>query len=93
LQEVSGRIQFLRVNDVGTGYGPQNDFIDAEVIFQLDSQPEKAFGFQLRTDGDRLVNRGKLNLLRLAYAKNLPVLVDFTRTSCHNGTVLRVALQ
>ena len=93
LQEVSGRIQFLRVNDVGTGYGPQNDFIDAEVIFQLDSQPEKAFGFQLRTDGDRLVNRGKLNLLRLAYAKNLPFLVDFTRTSCHNGTVLRVALQ
>ncbi len=93
LEEVSGRIQFLRVNDVGTGYGPPNDFIDAEVIFQLDTQPEKAFGFQLRTDTDRIVNRGKLNLLRLAYVKNLPVLIDFQRTSCRNGTVVRVALQ
>jgi len=93
LQEASGRIQFLRVNDVGTGYGPPNDFIDAEVIFQLDTQPEKAFGLQLRTDANRLVNRGKLNLLRLAYAKNLPVLIDFQRTSCRSGMVVRVALQ
>lgn len=93
LEEVSGRIQFLRVNDVGTGYGPPDDSIDAEVIFQLDSQPEKAFGLQLRTDENRLVNRGKLSLLRLAYAKNLPVLIDFHRISCRNGMVLRVALQ
>ena len=93
LQEVSGHITFLRVNDVGTGYGPPNDFIDAEVIFQLDAQPEKAFGFQLRNDSNKLVNRNKLNLLRLAYKKNLPVLVDFIRTSCRNGTVNRVALR
>ena len=93
LQEVSGRIQFLRVNDVGTGYGPPNDSIDAEVIFQLDSQPEKAFGLQLRTDSNWLANRGKLSLLRLAYRKNLPVLIDFHRTSCRNGMVSRVALQ
>jgi hypothetical protein len=93
LEEVSGHIQFLRVNDVGTGFGPPNDSIDAEVIFQLDTQPEKSFGFQLRTDSDRLVNQGKLKLLRHAYAKNLPVLIDFQRTSCRNGTVIRVALQ
>lgn len=92
LIEVSGRITFLRVNDVGTGYGPPNDSIDAEVIFQLDSEPEKAFGLQLRNDANRLVNRGKLSLLRHAYAKNLPVLIDFVRTSCRNGMVMRVAL-
>jgi hypothetical protein len=93
LIETSGRITFLRVHDVGTGFGPPNDSIDAEVIFQLDSQPEKSFGFQLRNDAHRLVNRGMLSLLRLAYANNAPVLVDFVRESCHNGTVIRVALR
>jgi hypothetical protein len=93
LNETSGRIVFLRVHDVGTGFGPPQDSIDAEVIFQLDSQPEKAFGFQLRKDTHQLVNRGMLSLLRLAYKRNVPVLVDFVRTSCRNGTVIRVALR
>jgi hypothetical protein len=39
------------VNEVGTGYGPPDDFLDAEVIVWLDSEPEKAFGFQLRNGG------------------------------------------
>jgi hypothetical protein len=62
-------------------------------MLQLDSQPEKAFGLQLRNDENWLVNWGKLSLLRLAFAKNLPVPVDFHRISCRNGLVLRIALQ
>lgn len=78
---------------MGTGYGPPGDSIDAELIFQLDTQPGKAFGIQLRPDEHQIVNRGMLRLLRLAYTKDLPVLIDFTRSSCHIGTVFRVALQ
>ena len=48
----SGRITFLRANDIGTGFGPPSDFLDVEVIVQLDSQPGKSFGFQLRADGN-----------------------------------------
>jgi hypothetical protein len=92
LVETSGRILFLRIHDVGTGYGPPGDSIDTEVIFHLDTEPEKAFGFQLRNDEHEMVNRGMLNLLRHAYANNIPVLIDFVRVSCRNGEVIRVAL-
>ena len=51
LIETSGKITFLRVHDVGTGWGPANDHIDVEVIVKLDSHPQNAFGFQLRNDG------------------------------------------
>lgn len=93
LIETSGRIHFLRIHDVGTKYGPPDDSIDAEAIFQLDSEPEKAFGFQMRSDEHELVNRGMMKLLRHAYENNLPVLIDFVRVSCRNGKVIRVALR
>lgn len=93
LRQTSGRITFLRVHDVGTGFGPPWDFIDAEVIFQLDSEPEKSFGFQLRVDDNEAAHRGMLTLLRRAYQRNVPVVIDFIRVMCRNGRVLRVALQ
>ena len=92
LIETSGRITFLRIHDVGTGFGPPQDSIDTEVIFQLDTEPEKAFGFQLRDDEHEEVNRGMLKLLRHAFENNVPVLIDFLRVSCHNGKVIRTAL-
>lgn len=92
LVNTSGRVTFLRVHDVGTMYGPPHDQIDAEVIFWLDSEPEKAFGLLLRADGDEFVNCGMLNLLRLAYRTRKPVGIDYTRHSCRNGKVLRMWL-
>ena len=32
-----GKLTFLRVHDVGTGYGPPSDFINVEVVIKLDS--------------------------------------------------------
>jgi hypothetical protein len=36
---VTGTVTLLRVHDVGSGYGPAADHLDAEVIFQLNSRP------------------------------------------------------
>ncbi len=33
LLESKGRITFLRVHDVGTGFGPPTDFLDVEVVY------------------------------------------------------------
>ena len=57
----------LRVHDVGTGYGPRHDFINVEVVIQLDSMPRQALGFQFRNDRNDLARQGALNLLRDAF--------------------------
>ena len=73
----SGRISTLRVHDAGTKYGPQNDQIDVEIVVTLHSQAGKAFGFQLRNDGNQAARRGMLDLLRDSLAANLPVSLDY----------------
>lgn len=90
LQGATGRITLLRVHDVGTGYGPPYDRLDAEVIVWLDSQPGKAFGLQLRPDGNGPAAAGMLDVLRDCFNHNRPVRLDFVRSGCRSGTIIRV---
>ena len=90
LQAAEGRVTLLRVHEVGTGYGPPDDQLDAEVIVWLDSQPEKAFGFQLRMDDARAVAEGKLDLLRDAFDRDARVRIEFIRTGCRTAQIVRV---
>ena len=93
LVESKGRITFLRVHDVGTGFGPPTDFLDVEVVIQLDSLPGKSFGFQLRNDNNRPARQGMLDLLRDAFANNNPVLIDYNVTLPKvNGVIIRTAI-
>ena len=87
---VQGRITFLRVHDVGTGFGPPNDSIDGEVIVKFDTDPLKAFGFQLRTDGSEEDHRGMLKALREGLRTDRTVQVEYIRTGLHTGRVIRV---
>jgi len=88
-----GRITMLRVHDVGTAYGPPSDRIDVEVVTTIDTQPGKAFGFQLRQDGNMAAREGMLDLLRDAYANNWPVSFDhITPAGKNNGRIIRVWL-
>jgi CARDB len=91
LLSASGRITFLRTNDPGSGFGPPSDFLDAEVIIQLDSQPGKSFGFQLRADTEEYARQGMLSTLRSAFRTNRTVVIDYYRTGIHNGRIIRVA--
>lgn len=89
----SGKINFLRVNDVGTGYGPPTDFIDAEVVIHLDTQPGKAMGFTLRNDANRAAHAAMLDLLRDAYKNNWTVSIDYDIPDGKtNGMIIRVML-
>jgi len=93
LLESKGRITFLRVHDVGTGFGPPSDFLDVEVVIQLDSQPGKSFGFQLRNDNNRPAREGMLELLRDAFANNFPVIIDYNVAPPKvNGVIIRTAV-
>jgi len=93
LLERSGRITFLRVHDVGTGFGPPTDFIDVEAVIKLNSEPDKSFGFQLRNDAERVARQGMLDLLRDAFNNNFNVIIDFDiDPGKKNGVIIRVAL-
>ncbi len=85
-----GKLTFLRVHDVGTGYGPPSDFLDVEVVIKLDNDSRKSYGFQLRTDANESAHKGMLDLLRDAFNEDYTVRVDYVRTGIHNGKIIRV---
>ncbi|WP_336365390.1 hypothetical protein [Halalkalicoccus salilacus] len=95
LIQSKGEVTFLRVHDVGTGYGPGNDHIDVEVVMGLNSHPERRMGFQLRDDRHRAARQGMLDLLRDAYTHGHRVEVDYRidlDEGKTNGEAIRVAL-
>jgi hypothetical protein len=93
LLQSSGRITFLRVHDVGTGFGPPTDFIDVEVVIQIHTKPGESFGFQLRNDANRAARQGMLDLLRDAFNSNGTVVIDYNiEPPKKNGVIIRVAL-
>ena len=93
LLESEGKLTFLRVNEVGDSFGPAGDAIRVEAIAQLDTEPGKSFGFELRNDKQRPAHQGMLDLLRDAFANNSTVLLDyFIPQGNNNGILIRVAL-
>jgi hypothetical protein len=91
--QASGKISFLRVHDVGSGFGPPSDFIDVEVVIQLNTKPGESFGFQLRADANRAARQGMLDLLRDAFNNNWTVTIDYDITPPKkNGVIVRVAV-
>jgi hypothetical protein len=93
LLNAQGKLTLLRVNDFGTGFGPKTDFLDVEAVAQLDTQPGKTFGFQLRNDRNRPAHQGMLDLLRDAFTNNLIVSLAFLVVpERNNGVIIGVAL-
>lgn len=93
LLEKTGNIVFLRAHDLGTGFGPPNDFLDVEAVFILNAINDGAYGFQLRNDQFLPARQAMFSLLRDAYVHNLPVIADFEiDTGKQNGIAIRVAL-
>ena len=88
LVNTSGKIATLRVHDVGTKYGPASDQIDVEVVITLNTETGKAFGFQLRNDGNRPVRSGMLDLLRDAFNNNWTVNIDYNSNPGKKNSVL-----
>jgi hypothetical protein len=93
LLQASGRVSLLRVHNKGSGYGPDSDKIDVEVVAWLDSQPGKAFGFQLRDDDERPAHQGMLDLLRDAFDNGWKTTIDYDISPGKlNGLIHRVWL-
>jgi len=92
LLNTSGKIKMLRVNEVGDRFGPPADFLEAEVIVQLEQQTgDAASGFKLRVDSNQPVRQGMLDLLRDAFNNGWRVHFDHEVPAGKvKGTIVRV---
>jgi photosystem II stability/assembly factor-like uncharacterized protein len=86
---IEGRVTFLRVHDSG-GFGPSTDHLDGEVVVRLDAAPEKAFGFELRSDSDEGPHAGMLDVLRSAMIARHRVRIEYVRSGPRIGRAFRV---
>jgi hypothetical protein len=89
-----GKIKFLRVNEVGDGFGPAGDHLDAEVIFGLDTESQKSFGFKLRNDQNGLTHEAMFHMLHQAFLGNHEIFMEYhDQPMLSNLIVFRVWLK
>lgn len=91
LKGAKGKITFLEVRD-DPGWGPPSDFIDANVIIQLDSVENGGFGFKLVED-DEPDRQAMFDLLRDAFINNSNVRIAYDIDSGKNNGILVRAAQ
>lgn len=84
----------LRVHEIGDSIGGASDRLeDVEVVFQLDVEPGRWFGFPLRRGADEPMSRGMLDVLRMALNTGDSVRVAYRRTGLGTGEAIRVTAQ
>lgn len=94
VEQMVGRVSYLRVHERGTGFGPPNDNLnDAEVIVRFDNNPS-AFGFGLRPGDKMPAAQAMFALLQDAFSAGATVRIEYEkRPGCSNHYVLRVIRQ
>jgi len=93
LRHSHGRIRFLRVHDVGTGFGPPSDLLDGECVIKLqgDADPVEAYGFTLRNDDNVIAHRAMFDLIRDFFLNGREVVIEyFIEAGKKNGKIIRV---
>ena len=93
IRTATGKLAFLRVHRLGSGFGPPSDFLDVEVVIGVKGT-EGGFGFSLRNDNSRFAHQGMLDVLRDGFNADSVVEVEYTVDPGEfgkiNGTILRV---
>ena len=88
VEATTGKITFLRINDVGNKYGPPSDQIDVEVIIKINSKPDNAFGFKLRKDDNQITHEAMLNLLKDAFDNSKNIRIEYTAINGKKNYIL-----
>jgi hypothetical protein len=93
IRVATGKLAFLRVHEVGSGFGPPSDFIDVEVVCGVKGK-DGGFGCTLRNDNNRFAHAGMLDLLRDAFNQDTAIEIEYQvdpgEFGKANGTILRV---
>jgi len=75
---VTGKIILFRAQQEGLEIGSKENFLDAEVLVSLDTQPGKVFGIRAHDD-KQAAAREMIETLRAAYLNEKPVTIQHRR--------------
>ena len=81
IKQRTGRINFFRVHEAGTMYGPPDDRLDAEVIIGLENDSSRVYGLPLKNNDKLPAARAMFSLLQDAFNANEPVTIDYREES------------
>lgn len=90
----TGDLTLLRAHERGSGFGPDDDFIDVEVVGKISSEPDHAFGLEMRDNDELPAHEAMFALLRDGLRDDLDVTVEYDiDEDRQNGLLLRVELR
>lgn len=90
LASIQGKISYLRIHPPETMYGTPPNQLDAEIIIKLDSNPEIALGFNLRSADQDVFASEMFELALSAFGENHNVKIEYLKSGTHIGKVLRI---
>jgi hypothetical protein len=88
VEATTGKITFIRINDVGGQFGPPSDRIDVEVVIKISSKPDNTFGFKLRKDDNQITHEAMLNLLKEAFDNDKNIKIEYNAINGKKNYVL-----
>ena len=86
IEAATGRVARLRVHE-----HERYHHLDADVVVELDSRPDEAFGFPLRADADGPANERIFARLRDAVTSGSAIRLEFDRSGAALRRIIRVA--
>jgi hypothetical protein len=90
IEKTSGKLSYLRIHDVDSGYGGNVSNTQDEVIIKLDNAEEKFYSFPLEKNQNAYVNKGMLNRLQAAFIENELITIEYKRESIAGGKIIRL---
>jgi hypothetical protein len=92
IQAVEGVVKLIRLNEVGSGYGPHFDRLDMELILAVDSYPDLVIGLPMRGGPAEAVHWSMLTSLRAAFRRGSRVRLEYLTLGAHVGELRRVLM-
>jgi hypothetical protein len=85
-----GKVTFLRLHDVNTGFGPPADPTPGELVVSLDSEPNVWFGLPLRVGTSEAMAKGSLDLVRDSFVNDSVIVIEHQAVGPTGRKVIRV---
>jgi hypothetical protein len=90
VRRVIGKVIFLRLHDVSTGFGPPADPTPGELVISLDSATNVWFGLPVQTGATEAAAQGALDLVRDSFRTDSLIVIEYQAVGPTGRKIIRV---